>query len=299
MTLDLPADFSAKISLTKIIKAGVIGYPVNNSLSPKIHNFYLKKLNINGSYQAIEINPDDFDKTINDLVNQGFKGFNVTIPFKEKIFQKCDFLSDEAKIIKAVNTVVIDKNNKLHGFNSDASGFVNNIFCKYPDFILKDKNAFVIGSGGACRAIIFALLKHQVKNIFITNRNSIRANNLINDFLEFAKQQNSKLFFLEHKNFENELANCDILINSSSLGMINQDPLKLDLKNLKNSAIVYDIVYKPLITELLKNAKDRGNPIITGIGMLIKQALVGFNMWHDVLIEDNEDLEQILTLNNL
>ena len=81
--------------------------------------------------------------------------------------------------------------------------------------------------------------------------------------------------------------------------MINQDPLKLDLKNLNNSAIVYDIVYKPLITELLKNAKDRGNPIITGIGMLIKQALVGFNMWYDVLIEDNEDLEQILTLNNL
>jgi len=281
------------------IKAGVVGFPVGNSLSPKIHNFFIKKFNINGTYQAIEIQPLGFDLAIDNLVNQGFKGFNVTIPFKEKIFDKCDFVSNEARIIKAVNTVVINENKKLHGFNSDAQGFIDNIFDKYKNFTFEQRNAFVIGAGGASRAIIYGLITNGIKNIFITNRNSIRAENLINDFSKISLQFKCNLFYLPIADFEKKLDICDILINSSSLGMIDQSPLLLSLNNLKVTAIVYDIVYKPLITDLLHNAIKRGNPIVTGVGMLIKQALFGFNMWYGVLVKDTNDIEKLLTSNNL
>ncbi len=282
-----------------LIKAGVIGFPVKNSLSPKIHNFFIEKFTINGTYQAIEIEPQNFDSAINNLINQGFSGFNVTIPFKEKIFHKCDFVSNEAKIIKAVNTVVIDDNKKLHGFNSDAKGFIDNVFDKYRNYNFLQKNAFVIGAGGACRAIIYGLISHGVKNIFITNRDIIRAQNLINDFSKIALENKCNLFLLSQNNFEKELSNCDILINSSSLGMIGQEPLLLNLNNLKTTSVVYDIVYKPLITDLLHFAIKRGNPIVTGIGMLIRQALVGFNMWYGVLVKDTQDIEKLLTSNNI
>jgi len=292
-------NFEKKIFSSNTVKAGVIGNPIKNSLSPKIHNFFIKKFNINGTYQAIEIEPADFESAINNLVNQGFGGFNVTIPFKEKIFHKCDFVSNEAKIIKAVNTVVIDENKKLHGFNSDAQGFIDNIFDKYYNFIFEQKNAFVIGAGGACRAIFYGLITNGVKNIYITNRDINRAQNLINDFSELAQKFQCNLFYLSLNDFENELVNCDILINSSSLGMLDQAPLLLNLNNLKIKAIVCDIVYKPLITNLLLEAIKRGNPIVTGIGMLIRQALVGFNMWYGVFIKDTHDIEKLLTSNKI
>ena len=287
------------IQAHNLTKAGVIGFPVNNSLSPKIHNFFIEKFKINGTYQAIEIEPQNFDLAINNLTNQGFRGFNVTIPFKEKIFHKCDFVSNEAKIIKAVNTVVIDENKKLHGFNSDAQGFVENIFDKYNNFVFEQKNAFVIGAGGACRAVVYGLITNGVKNIYITNRDINRAQNLINDFNELAQEFKCNLFYLPITDFETALVNCDILINSSSLGMIDQSPLLLNLNNLKIKAIVYDIVYKPLITDLLYEAIKRGNPIVTGIGMLIRQALVGFNMWYGVSVKDTHDIEKLLTSNKI
>ncbi len=288
-----------KISSPQIIKAGVIGNPVKDSLSPKIHNFFLEKYAISGSYQTIEINDDDFDNAIKNLIEQGFSGFNVTIPFKEKIFSKCDFLSEEAKIIKAVNTVVIDKNKKLHGYNSDAKGFIENIYNKFPDIVLKQKTAFVIGAGGACRAIVYGLISQGVKSIYLTNRNSTRVKKLITDFNQLLQNHNCNIFHLSQNDFENSLDKCDILINSSSLGMTNQPRLIIDIKKLNSSAIVYDIVYKPLETDLLKSAKSQGNPIITGIGMLVQQALVGFNKFYGVIVKDTDNLEKTLILNKI
>lgn len=263
----------------KKIKAAVIGDPISHSLSPKIHNFLIKRHNIDGIYIAVEIKKENLISNVKSLIEMGFAGFNVTIPHKEEIFKICDFKSKTATLTGAVNTVIITQDKKLFGHNSDAEGFINNLKNHFPDFSLKDKTAFVIGAGGAARAIVYSLIKEKVKNIFITNRDEKRALELIKNFDNFCKENSCKIEFLSKEIFENNLDKCDLLINSTSLGMQGCEALEIDIKNLAKKAIVYDIVYKPLETELLKKAKTQGNKTITGIGMLIHQALIGFEAW--------------------
>ena len=262
-----------------MIKAAVIGDPIAHSLSPKIHNFFLKELGIDGDYQAIRVEKSELRKAVQDLVNQGFAGFNVTIPHKEKIFEICDELDETAKLTGAVNTVVITKEGKLRGLNSDVFGFLQNLKNSEPDFDLKQKTCFVVGAGGAARAVVFGLIQSGVKKIYLTNRTE------------------KKLFdaeFLDKKTFEEKLGDCDLLVNTTSLGMSGQEPLLIDLASLNKSAIVCDIVYKPLETELLKTAKSRGNKIVTGIGMLVEQALVGFEIWFGKKPNPNAELLSLL-----
>lgn len=280
-----------------MIKAAVIGDPISHSLSPKIHNFFLQKYKIDGSYVAIKISKDELQREVYKLVNQGFAGFNVTIPHKEEIFKICDFKSKTAQLTGAVNTVIVTPDKKLFGHNSDAEGFLNNLKNNAPEFDLKNKNTFVIGAGGAARAIVYALIKSGVKKIFITNRNQNRAEELIKNFAHFASQKRVEVTFFDTENFAKNLFDCDLLINSTSLGMSGQETLELDLKSLKNSAIVYDIVYKPLMTNLLQSAQNRGNKIITGIGMLIEQALIGFEAWFKQKPEVDLELEKLLIEN--
>jgi len=278
----------------KIIKAAVIGDPISHSLSPKIHNFFLQKYNIKGNYQALKISKENLKEEISKLVDDGFAGFNVTIPHKEEVFKLCDHKSKTAQLCGAVNTVIITEDKKLFGHNSDAEGFLNNLKNSQPNFILKNKNAFVIGSGGAARAVVYALIKSEVKKIFITNRNLNRAEELVKNFSEFLSQKNCKIEILEQKDFEDSLIDCDLLTNTTSLGMQGCEELKIDLSKLKKSAIVYDIVYKPLITNLLQSAKNQNNIIVTGIGMLVEQALIGFEAWFKTKAKIDEDLLKIL-----
>lgn len=275
------------------LKAAVIGDPISHSLSPKLHTFWLEKYKINGSYEAIQIKKDDLDEKISAMISADFKGFNVTIPHKENIFQLCHKKSANAIYTKAVNTVVIE-NGELFGDNSDVFGFLENIKYHYPKFKLENKNAFVIGAGGAARAIIFGLIESKVKNIFITNRNEAKTLNLIADFLEVARKNSCNLVFLKKEDFEKYLTNCDLLVNSTSLGMTGQEALELNLRNLNENAIVYDIVYKPLMTDLLKTAKKNGNKIITGIGMLAFQAQLGFEYWFGKKPEVDDELLEFL-----
>ncbi len=261
------------------LRAAVLGDPIHHSLSPKIHGFLLEKYHIDGTYIPILVSKSELSQCVQHLVHNGFSGFNVTLPHKEEIFQICDFKSKTAQLTGAVNTVIITADKKLFGHNSDAEGFLNNLQKSCPDFDLKNKNAFVIGSGGAARALVYALIKSEVKKVVITNRNEMRAAELIKNFADFAKSKNCDLEFLTLQDFEKNLDQCDLLTNSTSLGMLGQEALAIDLKNLKKSAIVYDIVYKPLMTNLLNDAQARGNKIVTGIGMLIEQALVGFEAW--------------------
>lgn len=283
----------------KTIKAGVIGYPLTHTLSPKIHNFYLQKFQINGNYQALPCAPENLLALINELKSKNYAGFNVTIPFKEKMLEICDQLDDSALEIKAVNTVVINNEKKLIGYNSDAQGFIENVFDKAKNLSLKNKNAFVIGAGGAGRAIVYALLKNNIKNIFITNRNYSKASKLIEDFAKISALQNCKIIFLDSNQFFDQLNLADILVNTTSLGMDNQPPLLIDLAKLKSTTVVCDIVYKPLITNLLSQAQNNGNPIVTGLGMLIRQALVGFDLWYHKKIIDTENLEELLISNKI
>jgi shikimate dehydrogenase len=263
----------------ELIQAAVIGDPVSHSLSPKIHNFLLEKHEIAGNYSAIQVKKSDLKSEIVLLIEKGFAGFNITIPHKEEIFKICDYKSKTASLTGAVNTVVITEDKKLFGHNSDAEGFLNNLKNSQNNFDLKDKNAFVIGAGGAARAIVYGLIKSGVAKIYITNRSEIRVTELIKNFENFAEKKKCELEFLTQENFEKKFGECDLLVNSTSLGMDGQEKLIIDLKNLNRSAIVYDIVYKPLMTDLLKDAEARGNKIVTGLGMLVFQALIGFEMW--------------------
>lgn len=260
------------------IKAALIGNPVGHSLSPKMHGFWLKQNNIDGSYEAILVKAEDLEDAVKSMIAEGYAGFNITIPHKEKIFQLCNLRTNKANLTKAVNTVIIN-NGKLEGDNSDCEGFMENLKFFQPDLSLKNKNAFLIGSGGGARAIVFSLITSGVKKIFITNRNQQKAQNLINDFQNFATENQVELYFLNQEEFAQNLNQCDLLINSTSLGMVGQPPLTINLKNLQKSAIVYDIVYKPLMTDLLKQAQSNGNKIVTGIGMLAFQGAIGFEYW--------------------
>ncbi len=280
----------------KSIKAGVIGDPIGHSLSPKIHQYWLKKYHIDGAYNAVKITKEDLISSLQSLVGEGFAGFNITIPHKEEVFKICHHISSSAKITKAVNTLIILEDKwqgpRIFGHNSDVDGFLKNLHQSCPDFNLQDKTAFVIGAGGSARAIIYGLIKSGVKNIFITNRDLKRADNLIANFTN--PNHNSCLNILEHKIFEQNLGNCDLLINSTSLGMVNCQELAINLDRLPKSAIIYDIVYNPLITDLLRAGQKRGNKIVTGIGMLINQATIGFEAWFKYKPEIDKKLTEIL-----
>jgi shikimate dehydrogenase len=276
------------------LKAAVIGDPISHSLSPKIHNSLLKKYGIDGSYEAILVKKGELKSAIDEMKKNGFAGFNVTIPHKEEVFKICDYKSKTAELTGAVNTVVFTEDQKLFGHNSDVDGFLNNLKNSNPDFDLNGKNAFVIGAGGAARAIVYGLIKSGAKKIFITNRTQDRAAELIKNFANFSAEKNCTIEFLDEKTFAETLDKCDFLTNSTSLGMDGQEPLKLDLKKLKKEAMVYDIVYKPLMTELLKSAQARKNKITTGIGMLVFQALIGFELWFKVKPEIDENFIKMI-----
>lgn len=283
------------IELNHKFLAAVIGDPISHSLSPKIHNFLLKKYNIDGAYIAILVEKNNLKQSVESLVKSGFAGFNVTIPHKEEVFKICNFLSKTAKLTGAVNTIIITEDKKLFGHNSDAEGFLNNLKNSQPNFDLENKTAFVVGAGGAARAIVYAIIKSGAKKIIITNRNQNRALELIKNFADFTKEKNCELVVLDAENFAKNLNNCDLLVNTTSLGMIGQESLNLDLSNLKKTAIVYDIVYKPLMTNLLLDAKKNGNEIVTGIGMLVGQALIGFEAWFKKKPEiDHELINELL-----
>jgi shikimate dehydrogenase len=286
------------LSSKNIIKAGVIGFPISHSLSPIIHNFYLNKHKINGNYEAFAIPNENFEDSIKNLIQQqNLSGFNITIPHKEKIYNLCHHLSKTAQITKAVNTLIVMQNGKFFGHNSDAEGFIKNFFNNCPNYQLKNKKCLVIGAGGASRAIVYSLISQKVAKIFITNRDHEKALKLIADFKNFSQQNLVELEFIALKTKFDFLNEIDLIINSTSLGMINQQKLDIDISNAKKTAIVYDIVYKPLITDLLKQAQGLDLKIVTGIGMLIEQALVGFEAWFKIKAEFDLELEKILLKN--
>jgi shikimate dehydrogenase len=275
--------------------AAVIGDPVDHSLSPKLHNYLLKKYNINGVYTAIKVEKHNLVESIKSIVDDGYAGFNVTIPHKEKMFEICDEKTEIAIATKAVNTVIITKDKKLIGDNSDGYGFLQNLKNTFPNFDLKNKTAFIIGAGGASRAIIYALIASNVSKIYITNRSEYKALKIIEDYYLLTKNNNIQLQLLEFNNFIKTIGICDILINTTSSGMNNQNILDVNLDFLDKNAIVCDIVYKPLMTGLLTTAQNRGNRILTGIGMLIYQGFIGFEKWFGAKPELDDELVDLLS----
>ena len=270
--------------------ACLIGNPISHSLSPKLHNYLLQKYQIDGVYLPFHVkHGDDIAGVIKTFADLNFAGFNVTVPYKEKIIKHCHHVSQEAREIGAVNTVVI-KDQKIYGDNSDGFGYLANLQHQFPNFEVKDKQVVILGAGGAARAIIHALAKGGAKKITIINRNQQRSAKIINDFAKLAE------FEAIDWDFDDKiLQNCDLLINSTSLGLEGKSDIEINFAALNQKALVSDIVYNPLLTRFLQQAQQHGNPIATGLGMLIFQAFVGFEKWFEVAPKFDKGLEDILS----
>ncbi len=267
------------------IKTAVIGHPIHHSKSPLIHNHWIAQHNLNGSYEAIDIAPEDLAQKTQELINQGYAGFNVTVPHKEAIFNLCSKIDEAAQKIGAVNTVTI-KNGKMHGKNTDSFGFIQNIRTAAKAFDFTAGSAFVLGAGGAARAVIHALLQEGTPEIFLTNRTKSRAETLI-------RMSPNKIKVIEWNDFMS-LPQTNLLINTTSLGMVGKPALEIDLSALNKQALVTDIVYAPLQTNLLQQAAKRGNQTVTGIGMLLHQARPAFESWYGLLPEVDRELEELV-----
>ncbi len=257
-----------------IIKAAVIGWPIHHSKSPLIHGYWLAKAGILGSYEAIGMAPESFVAGINDLILQGYAGCNVTIPHKETALKIADVVSDKAQSIGAANTLVF-KEGKIFADNTDGIGFINNLKQGAPDWHASAGTALVLGAGGAARAIVYALLQEGAQKVIIANRTLEKAKTLADFF-------GDKVNAVPLNAIQKTLKETQTLVNTTALGMTGQPKLIIDISSLPKSALVTDIVYNPLSTDMLKQAQNHGLVTVDGLGMLLHQAVPGFEAWFGV-----------------
>lgn len=270
-----------------MIKAGVMGDPVSHSLSPMLHGYWLKKYGILGGYEPLHVLPEGLTDALATLRAHGYAGVNLTLPHKEAALKLMEVLSPEAKAIGAVNTVIIQEDGTHYGHNTDAYGFIQNLVQSVGDLSPYLRHAVVLGAGGAARAILYGLLEAGAEKITITNRTREKADAL-------AKHFGARCEVADWAQKEELLAEASLLVNTTALGMAGKQPLELSLKHLPTTALVTDIVYTPLRTQLLKDAKTRGNVSVEGLGMLLHQAAPGFEAWFGVKPEVDAGLEETL-----
>lgn len=269
-------------SADNIIRAGVVGWPVSHSRSPILHGYWLKKYSVRGSYELIAIAPENFAQEFRALAGQGFAGVNVTIPHKQTALQHCDDVDANAKRLGAVNTIHI-RNGRYYGSNTDGFGFMENLRLGAPGWLPSAGPVILLGAGGAARAIIAALSDAGAPLIRIYNRNRARAEAL-------AESLGGPLWVGDWEMRAKHLEDANLLVNCSSLGMQGQPPLQMQLDGLPQTALVNDIVYTPLQTDLLRRAQARGNCCVDGLGMLLHQARPGFAAWFGVMPEVDDAL---------
>lgn len=273
------------MSERRIPLAGVIGDPIAHSKSPRIHGHWLHKLGIEGYYIPLHVTSGALREGFDHMRALGFVGANVTIPHKEVAREICTDLSDAAAAIGAVNTVVFHKDGGIYGHNTDAYGFVANIKSALPNWSGAGKNALVIGAGGAARAIIYALKQEKFTNITIVNRTYERAAALAEEFGVHSMEWSERNTDLDQYHF---------IVNTSSLGMVGQPELDITLPSLLADVVVTDIVYNPLETPLLAQARAHGAQVVDGFGMLLHQAVPGFELWFHARPVVDDELRRIV-----
>lgn len=266
-------------------RACVIGHPVAHSRSPLLHGYWLKALNIAGAYERVDLTESDFPEFLRNLRGRGYVGANITVPHKESAWRSVDRRDPAADAIGAVNTVWYDGSD-LVGGNTDAYGFVAHLDASVPVWTAEVRRAAVLGAGGAARAIVHALTGRGVR-VSLVNRSSERAQEIASHFPHVVSVHRLGELPLV-------LAEADLLVNATSLGMVGKPGLELDLSQLSPSAIVYDIVYVPLETALLRSARARGHRTVDGLGMLLHQAVPGFARWFGVTPRVTSDLRRVL-----
>ncbi|MGH1456325.1 MAG: shikimate dehydrogenase [Alphaproteobacteria bacterium] len=268
------------------IKTGVIGHPISHSKSPLIHNYWIQKYGLSGEYKAIDIAPDHLNEGIAALIDDGYTGFNVTVPHKIAIMDLCDELTPIAREIGAVNTVTI-KDGKLYGTNTDAYGFAQNIKESATGWAFDHGQAVVLGAGGAANAIMYALLAEGVPEIILTNRSREKAEAL-------RTLSPEKITVVDWDARNDAFDDANLIVNTTALGMTGKPPLAVDISRAPQNALVTDIVYAPLMTDLLVAADKREMQVVTGIGMLLHQARPGFELWNGVLPDVTAEIEELV-----
>jgi len=279
---------------SNIKKACVIGYPIKHSLSPIIHNYWLNKYEIKGEYTKKEVKPEELEDFILNLGKKGYKGCNITVPHKEEAWKiidkhfgwdaeddKVSLPATVAKFMKAINTIVVDENGKLIATNTDFLGFARNLIEIQPEFDYRNAVCLIIGAGGAAKAIAFALASMGVYQIVMTNRTKEKCFEIKDIITKDFGYEEDRFDVVDWDKRSEVIKHCNFAVNTTSLGMTGKDELDIDISGMHKDSLVTDIVYNPLETKLLKNAKVLGYNVVDGIGMLLHQATPGFEGWFD------------------
>lgn len=271
----------------KFILAGVMGHPVAHSRSPVIHNHWIAQYKLRGSYVLLPVEAGKLGDALKGLKALGFAGCNVTIPHKVEAMKAMDWLHPVAKQMGAINTIVVQPDGALHGFNNDGFGYIQSIKDAKPDWQANAGPITVLGAGGAARAIVLSLINEGATQIRLINRTKSKAEALAHEFGSAVK-------VVDWSERNEALANIAMLVNTTNQGMHGQPELEIDLTDLPKSALVSDAIYIPLETPLLAQARTRGNTTVNGLGMLLNQARPAFNAWFGVLPEITPELHKAI-----
>ncbi|MGY3438443.1 MULTISPECIES: shikimate dehydrogenase [unclassified Marinovum] len=269
--------------------AGVIGHPILQSKSPRLHGHWLRRYGIRGHYIPMDVGLGDLAEVLRTLPKMGFVGINVTIPHKIKVLELVDNITDRATIIGAANTLIFRRDGKIMADNTDGYGFLENLRQGAPQWKASDGPAMVFGAGGACRAVVSSLIDAGVPNILLSNRTRIKSEQLQ---YEFGK----RIQVIDWVQAGNVLEDAALVVNTTSLGMTGQPELRVPLDGLRPGTVVTDLVYNPLRTPLLEFAAERGCHTVDGLGMLLHQAVPGFERWFGKRPEVDEELRQAVLL---
>lgn len=263
--------------------AGVIGWPIAHSLSPRLHGHWIARYGIPGYYVPLGVRPQDFESTFRTLPKLGFRGVNVTIPFKEAVLALATSVTDRAALIGAANTISFRADGGVHADNTDGYGFLHNLRAAQPGWSAAAGPALVVGAGGASRAVISALLSSGAPEVRIANRTRARAEMLRDHF-------GARVTVIDWNRASDAAAGAMTIVNTTSLGLEGQADLPLRLEAAPRAAVVTDLVYRPLMTPLLRRADALGLAVVDGLGMLLHQAAPGFESWFGLRPEVDDDL---------
>lgn len=267
--------------------AAVIGWPIGHTKSPVLFRYWLDRYGINGHYIPIGLRPESFESGLGSLANLGFQGVNVTIPFKEKVLAIAHSVSDRAALIGAANVLSFKPGGTIFADNTDGYGFSENVRQQQPDWDPKAGPAVVLGAGGAARAVVSALLKEGVPEILIANRTRQRAQNL-------ADANGARVSVIDWNSAGIAAKEARFIVNTTSLGMTGQPPLPVSIEAASGQTVVAEIVYSPLETPLLKQAKAHGLRTVDGLGMLLHQAVPCFHQWFGVRPDVDAELRKLV-----
>ncbi len=268
----------------------VIGNPIDHSLSPTIHNYWIKKNKIKAIYDKERLNSNDLKNLIIKIRERNISGVNVTVPFKKEIIPYLDKLTIGAEVTQSVNTILLTNDSEIVGYNTDIGGFENAI--KYTKYDTSGKKILILGSGGVTPSIIFALYKMNVSSITLTNRTKAKAEYLQNFYNGNVVKKNgwNNIKVVDW----GEVPEFDMIINATSVGLNNDDNLDLNFSKIGKNKFFYDVIYNPKETNFLKKGKDLGNKTENGKKMFIFQAAEAFRIWHDIQPEINEEVSKLL-----